>query len=103
MADLKVVTMGEKQPTGFKTGVITVGTSKVQGPNVPVAAGHRVALSCPVTNSASVFVGGSDVTTSNGLEILPGGGAAIAVDNLNKLYFISTASNQKVAYATEVA
>lgn len=91
-----------KQPSGFQTGTLTVGTSAVQGPDVNVATGHKAVLSCPATNTASVYMGGPGVTTSDGTEIEPGGGAAIAVDNLNKLYFISTASGQTVKWACEV-
>jgi hypothetical protein len=89
------------QPKVLKTGSITVGTTAVQGPNVLVAFGREVSLYCPTSNTASVFVGDSTVSPTTGLEIEPGGGALIAVDNLNKLYFISTADNQTVKYAVE--
>ncbi|MEM2125516.1 MAG: hypothetical protein QXQ53_03870 [Candidatus Methanosuratincola sp.] len=90
------------QPKRLKTGTIIVGTTVTQGPNVTVAPGREVVLSCPSTNSASVFVGDSEVTPTNGLEIEPGGGVLVCVSNLNQLYFISTAANQTVRYAVEV-
>lgn len=89
------------QPTKLKTGTITVGTTATAGPDVAVALGREVVLSCPTTNTASVFVGDSQVSPTNGLEIEPGGGVLVCVKNLNQLYFISTASNQVVKYAVE--
>lgn len=89
------------QPKKLKTGTITVGTTPTPGPDVAVAPGREVVLSCPTTNTASVFVGDADVTTTTGLEIEPGGGALVCVSNLNQLYFISTAANQTVRYAVE--
>ena len=93
---------GPTQPTGFSTGQITVGTAAVQGPNVAVTPGHRVALSCPTDNAHSVYVGGdSHVNPNTGFEIPPGGGVLIAIDNLSKLFFISTGDGQTVRYACE--
>ena len=89
------------QPTGISAGTITVGTTPVQGPNVAVARGREVSLFCPETNSASVFVGDANVSPTNGVEIEPGGGLLIAVDNLNRLWFVSTAANQVVRYVAE--
>jgi hypothetical protein len=96
-----VIRVYPKQPTGFASGSLTVGTIVVQGPDIPVARGHQVVLTCPTTNAASVYVGDSGVTTDTGLEIEPGAGAMIAVDNVSKLYFISSAADQIIKYAVE--
>ena len=96
------IAIGPTQPTGFSTGQISVGTAAVQGPNVTVAQGHRVTLSCPLSNTHSVYIGGSPhVNPNTGFEIPRGGGVLVAVDNLNKLYFISTANGQVIRYACE--
>lgn len=89
------------QPRRLKTGTITVGTTVVAGPDVSVAPGREVVLSCPQTNTASVYVGDSTVTAQTGLEIEPGGGALVCVSNLNQLYFVSTQNGQTVRYAVE--
>ena len=96
------ITMGTKQPTGFKAGKITVGTSKVQGPNVPVATGEAVILSSAPNNTKNIWIGDSGVAINNGFELVPGSGVAIKVDNVNRLWFISEASGQVVYYACEV-
>ncbi len=90
------------QPRSFKTGVITVGTTAVQGPDVKVAAGRAVVLTADTANTANVAVGGDNtVTLTTGMILEPGGGAMIEVDNLNRLWFIAGAAGQKVLYATE--
>lgn len=91
-----------RQPTGFKAGAITVGTTVVQGPNVAIAPGEMVSLTASPDNTASIWVGDSGVSTTNGFELVPGSGIAVKVDNLNKLYFISSAASQKIFYACEV-
>lgn len=89
------------QPQKLKTGIITVGTTATQGPDVTPAPGREVVLSCPPTNTATVYVGDSDVSPTNGLPIEPDGAVLLCVSNLNKLYFISTQNNQQVRYAVE--
>ena len=93
----------EENPSAMAVGVITVGTVAVAGPDVTLARDRAVVLTAEVANTASVFVGRSDVATDTGFEITPGGGLVVTVKNLNALYFISSVANQKVRYAVEVA
>lgn len=90
-----------KQPTGFKSGAISVGTTPIQGPALKVAAGHQVVLQAPYTNTESVWVGDADVAVGAGAEIPPGGGLMVSIDDLSKLYFIAS-SPQTIYYACEV-
>ncbi len=60
------------------------------------AATQGVSVQALSTNTASVWIGGSDVTTSKGWELAPGSNVFISVANLNLLYHISTTTGQKV-------
>lgn len=88
-------------PKKLKTGTITVGTTATSGPNVKCCPGRDATLYAPNTNTASVYVGDADVTPETGLEIEPGGGIVVQVENLNQLYFVSTSPNQTIKYAVE--
>jgi hypothetical protein len=48
------------------------------------------------TNTVSVWIGGSDVTTSKGVELTPGASLPFEVQNLNQLWHISSTTGQKV-------
>jgi len=44
------------------------------------------------TNSATVYVGNSGVTTSNGFPLAAGAGIQLAIDNLSKVYIVGSGS-----------
>jgi hypothetical protein len=48
------------------------------------------------TNTVSVWIGTSDVTTAKGVELVPGASLPFEVTNTNLLYHISTTTGQKV-------
>jgi len=62
---------------------VQLGSNTVSGVNVQ-------ALS---TNTNSVYVGDSSVTTSNGFELQPGQATSVAIGNTNALYINGTASD----------
>lgn len=80
-----IVTIGPTTlPTALVNGQQTVTTSAVALPSGALTEGVIVeALS---TNTLSVFVGGTGVTTSTGYELQPGASVGIAVDNASRIY-----------------
>ena len=90
------------QPTGFKSGKITVGVVAAAGPDVKVAQTHYITLQAAEDNTVAVFVGDSGITVGEGTELAPGGGLMVAVNNISKLYFIASAADQTVYYACEI-
>ncbi len=76
-------------PQNIDAGQIAVTTAAQQGPNAP--AGHIV-LTAASANTAPISIGGAGVTATTGLLLPPGASVTIALQNLNRLYFISTAA-----------
>ena len=82
--------------TGTTSAVINVGqktvsTSAVQISSTSTVPTNGILIGALSTNSASIFVGGSGVSTTTGVELLPGGSLPFTA-NLNTLYIISAAS-----------
>lgn len=76
----------------------TVNTTAVQLSAVSTVPTNGILVGALSTNSASIFAGAASVTTSNGVEILPGGSQPFTC-NLNTIYIISAASTtDKVWY-----
>lgn len=50
------------------------------------------------TNTVSIFVGGSGVTTSTGIELQPGGALSAAVSNTNLLYVICASGSPVITW-----
>lgn len=83
-------------PAAPLTGQVTVGTSAVQLPSNALTEGVIVrALS---TNSVSIYIGPSGVTTSTGHELLPGESTSVAVSNTNAIYAISGTASQGLCF-----
>ena len=72
-------------PSGFAVNQIAVSTSVQQLPARVLTSG------VVLTNSSSkpVYIGNSDVTTSNGFPVGINCSLTIAVDNLQSVYFVS--------------
>ena len=100
MAGLIQAVWQPKQPTGFANGTVSVGTTSMSFPNVPVALGHFLVISAPTSNTRSVFISGGSATT-NDTELAPGSGIMIAIDNANRLACISTHTGQRLKYMVE--
>ena len=75
----------------INVGQTTVSTSAVQVSASSTVPTNGILIGGLSANSASIFVGGSGVTTSNGVELLPGSSLPFTC-NLNTLYIISAAS-----------
>jgi len=83
---LTVVYAGTKTvPTGTAE---TIASSQVT---------HSVTIKALSTNTASVFIGGSGVTTS-GFELLAGESVSLDVSDINLIYCISGSASQVIRY-----
>lgn len=81
---------------GSSSGAVNVGqkavnTSAVQISVTSTVPTNGILIGALSTNAASIFIGGSGVTTSTGAELLPGASLPFTA-NLNTLYIISVAS-----------
>lgn len=72
-------------------GQVTVGTTAVQLATSSTVPTNGIIIGALSTNTASIFIGGSGVSTTNGMEILPGGSVPFTC-NLSTLYIISASS-----------
>jgi hypothetical protein len=84
------------QRTGTSSAAVNVGQQTVNTTAVQISASSTVPTNGIIvgalsTNGASIFIGGSGVTTSNGAELTPGSSLPFTC-NLNTLYIISAAS-----------
>lgn len=81
----------------FATGTLAVGTGATRGPNISC---EMVWLKADPDNSGQVYVGGADVSSTNGIQLEAGDVFGwIPIRNLNLLYTIGSAANQKLNYA----
>lgn len=88
---------------GGQARVVTVGTTAVRVDASPLANRVGLCVEADEDNTASVFYGYSDaVTTSTGFRMSPGKSREWDHDESTGLWFISTATSQKV-YVDEVA
>lgn len=79
----------------------TVNTTAVQLSASSTVPTNGIIVQALSTNAASIFVGGSSVTTSTGFELVAGQAMSFTC-NLNTLYIISAASTtDKVCYNVE--
>lgn len=90
--DSGTVTANPTTPTSVKyaRATISVTNTAVQLGSNAVSGVIIQALS---GNAASIYVGDSSVTTSNGFELQAGQATSVAIDNTNRLYINGTASD----------
>lgn len=82
-------------------GQQTVNTTAVQISSSSTVPTNGILIKALSTNGASIFVGGSGVTTSNGYELVAGEATSFTA-NLNTLYIISAASTtDKICWNVE--
>ena len=85
------------QPATINVNRQTVSTTAVQLSATSTVPTNGIIVGALSTNSASIFIGGSGVTTSNGAELTPGSSLPFTC-NLNTLYIISAASTSDKAW-----
>jgi hypothetical protein len=75
---------------------VSVTTSRQQLTSV---TGTFIKLKAPIGNTASVYVGGADASSTNGYPLAPGEDTDwMAMSNLSALYYISAYSGQSLSY-----
>lgn len=85
-------------PNAINVNQQTVNTTAVQLSASAIVPTNGILVQALSTNAASIFVGGSGVTTSNGWELQPGQAIAFTC-TLSTVYIISAASTtDKVCY-----
>lgn len=87
----------------IRHGHKVVGTSAVQVTDSPTRFVKGVVVLADSANSAPVYVGSYLVTadtteTSGGFPLEAGKSVSLQVEDLSKLYAVSTAADQKVAW-----
>jgi hypothetical protein len=89
------------------SGHVTVGTTAARLSSASFPLNRGVLLRCPgsddsTTNIAPVWIGGNDVVagsgTNGGMPIVPGASIFIPIDDLKKLWVVSTVADQDLAY-----
>jgi len=84
-------------PSAFYSGQQTsTGTAVAISGSQSITVG--VIVQAKSTNTNSVYVGPSGVSSSTGFELQPGQATSMAVNNLNLVYVISTHSGDGVCY-----
>ena len=79
-----------------------IGDTAQQGHNVPVPAGHAIALLAEVENTGTVYIGRDNtVTVGNGYPLRPGSVILLKISNLNTVWFIADAIGQTIRYIVE--
>ncbi len=75
---------------------ITVGTTIVQGTDTSVSG--EFWIKAHPDNTGVVYIGDSAVTTLTGFPLSKNEVVVLKITNLNQIYFIASASNQKIAF-----
>jgi hypothetical protein len=83
-------------PSTIQNGQQTVTTSAVALPTGALTQG--VILESLSTNTVSIFIGASGVTTSTGIELLPGASTSVAVNNTNLIYVICASTSPVISW-----
>lgn len=80
---------------------VTVSTSATALSTATYNVAMDIILQAPSSNSASVWLGGSDVSTSNGLELAPGASLSVKSNGNSVWYGRVAASTEAVYVATQ--
>lgn len=59
---------------------------------------NSVVIKALSTNTGTIWVGGSAVTSANGFELSASDSVSISVNNLNLLWIVSTVNNEGISY-----
>ena len=90
--------------TGTPSATINIGqtTSAVTATQLSsssIAMTNGVVIQALSTNTASVFIGNSGVTTANGFELTAGSSLTISPSNINLVYVIGANATDKVCWS----
>ena len=85
----------QRPPSRVGSRQVSVGTSRV--PVSPTSLRVRSAtIKADDNNTGKVFVGGPDVTTSNGYALYPGQAVDLFIDDLSSVYLVADSEGQLV-------
>ncbi len=90
------VDTGGTLPSTLVSGQQTVTTTAAALPNKTLSQG--VILESLSTNTVSIFVGDSSVTTSTGVELQVGAALSAAVSNLDVIYVICASGSPVITW-----
>jgi hypothetical protein len=93
--------VGESDLTHGQKTVAAAGTEEALGGDVAITNGQKVLIKALHTNTGVVYVGDSDVTNLDGLQLYPGESVALAVTNLNVPYIDVDVNGEGVSYIVE--
>lgn len=79
-------------------GQTTSGTTAVQLDASSIASTNGILVQALSTNTASVFIGGSGVTTSTGFELQAGQAVPFTCNNITNLYVVGSNTTDKVCW-----
>lgn len=88
----------------FYSGVTAVGTvaTVIDGVLINAAGGNPYRLHIHnIDQTTSVFLGGSDVSTTTGFQVDKGAILALTVSPADRLYAISTKNGHNIGWLTE--
>jgi hypothetical protein len=77
----------------------TSNSTAVQFQSGSIASTNGILVQALSTNTASVFIGGSGVTTSNGFELQAGQAVPFTASNVNLLYVIGSNNTDKICWS----
>lgn len=88
---------GEVTPTSLNSGVSTVTSA---GTRVQLSGQSCVSVTVKAHsgNSGTIYVGGSNVTSANGLRLSAGESVALSIDHPGKVYVDGSANGDGVSY-----
>lgn len=96
LVDASITSEGNILPSSFVTGQSSVGISAGALNSNTLTQG--IIIQALSTNTVSIYIGPSGVTTSTGFELQPGQATSIAVNNTNVIYAISGTAGQGLCF-----
>jgi len=79
-------------------GQTTSGTTAVQLTATSISMTNGILVQALSTNTASVFIGGTGVTTATGFELQPGQAVPFTAANITSLYVVGSNTSDKVCW-----
>lgn len=75
---------------------VTVSAAQIMATTPATPARHGVLVQSIASNVGNVYIGGSGVTTSNGIELIPGASIVYPVTDPSTIFAISAAGGQSL-------
>jgi len=99
-ADGSINTAGGGTPSAtINIGQTTSAVTATQLSSSSIAMTNGIVIQALSTNTASVYIGNSSVTTANGFELTAGSSLTISPSNINLVYVIGSNATDKVCWS----